>query len=75
MAELVRGQFDEPDPRSAASVTAASVLGRRATFDVLAHATETPEDELIALLRLAVDSGLLTESEPDVFIFHDDLAC
>src|ERR687892_1511099 len=74
VAELVRGQLDELDPEVRGLVTAASVLGRRVTFDVLAHVTQTPEDRLITLLRTAVDSGLLAESEPDVFTFHHDLA-
>jgi DNA-binding CsgD family transcriptional regulator/tetratricopeptide (TPR) repeat protein len=74
VAELVRGQLDDLDPEVRRLVTAASVLGRRVTFDVLAHVTETPEDRLIELLRAAVDSGLLAESEPDVFTFHHDLA-
>jgi DNA-binding CsgD family transcriptional regulator/tetratricopeptide (TPR) repeat protein len=74
VAELVRGQLDELDPEVRRLVTAASVLGRRVTFDVLAHVTGTPEDHLIDLLRAAVDSGLLAESEPDVFTFHHDLA-
>jgi DNA-binding CsgD family transcriptional regulator/tetratricopeptide (TPR) repeat protein len=74
VAELVRGQLDELDPEVRRLVTAASVLGRRVTFDVLAHVTGTPEDRLIDLLRAAVDSGLLAESEPDVFTFHHDLA-
>jgi DNA-binding CsgD family transcriptional regulator len=74
VAELVRGQLDDLDPEVRGLVTAASVLGRRVTFDVLAHVTGTSEDRLIALLRAAVDSGLLAESEPDVFTFHHDLA-
>jgi DNA-binding CsgD family transcriptional regulator/tetratricopeptide (TPR) repeat protein len=74
VAELVRGQLDELDPEVRRIVTAASVLGRRVSFDVLAHVTDTPEDRLIGLLRAAVDSGLLAESEPDVFTFHHDLA-
>ncbi|MGH9209923.1 MAG: helix-turn-helix transcriptional regulator [Acidimicrobiales bacterium] len=74
MAELVRGQLDELDPEVRRVVTAASELGRRVPFDILAEVTGTSEDELIALLRSAVDSGLLVEAEPDVFGFHHEIA-
>lgn len=74
VAEIVRGQLDGLDPAVRGILTTAAVLGRRVTFDVLAAVTATPEPELIALLRVAVDSGLLVESDPDVFSFHHDLA-
>jgi len=74
IAELVRAQLDELDPAVRGIVTAASVLGRRVSFDMLAAVTGTEEDELIALLRSAVDSGLLVEADPDTFSFHHDLA-
>ena len=74
IAELVRAQLDELDPAVRGIITAASVLGRRVSFDMLAAVTGTDEDELIALLRSAVDSGLLVEADPDSFSFHHDLA-
>jgi DNA-binding NarL/FixJ family response regulator len=74
VAEVVRGQLDALAPEVRGIITAASVLGRRVTFDVLAAVTGTPEGELIELLRAAVDSGLLVEADPDVFSFHHDLA-
>ena len=74
IAELVRAQLDELDPAVRGIITAASVLGRRVSFDMLAAVTGTEEDELIALLRSAVDSGLLVEADPDTFSFHHDLA-
>jgi DNA-binding CsgD family transcriptional regulator len=74
VAELVRKQVDEVDPEVRAIVSTAAVLGRRVSFDVLAQVTGASEDELIAVLRAAVDSGLLVESEPDVFSFHHELA-
>jgi len=74
IAELGRAQLDELDPAVRGIITAASVLGRRVSFDMLAAVTGTEEDELIALLRSAVDSGLLVEADPDTFSFHHDLA-
>ena len=74
VSELVRSQFDELDPDVRQIVAAASELGRRVPFDVLAAVTETSEAELIRLLRAAVDSGLLVETEPDVFGFHHEIA-
>ena len=74
IAELVRAQLDELDPAVRGIITAASVLGRRVSFDMLSAVTGTDEDELIALLRSAVESGLLVEADPDSFSFHHDLA-
>ena len=74
VSELVRSQFDDLDPEVRHIVAAASELGRRVAFDVLAAVTETTEGELIRLLRAAVDSGLLVETEPDVFGFHHEIA-
>jgi ATP/maltotriose-dependent transcriptional regulator MalT len=74
VAELVRTQLDGLAPEVRGILAAASVLGRRVSFDLLAAVTRTPEDALIVLLRAAVDSGLLVESAPDVFSFHHDLA-
>jgi DNA-binding NarL/FixJ family response regulator len=74
MAELVRSQFDDLAPEVRRMVSSAAVLGRRVSFDVLAAVTRSTEDELIELLRAAVDSGLLVETEPDVFGFHHEIA-
>jgi DNA-binding CsgD family transcriptional regulator len=74
VAELVRTQVEDLDPDVRNIVTTAAVLGRRVSFDVLAKVTGTSEDELIDLLRGAVNSGLLVETEPDVFSFHHDIA-
>jgi DNA-binding CsgD family transcriptional regulator len=74
VAELVRAQVDDLDPEVRRVVNSAAVLGRRVAFDVLASVTGTSEDELIALLSVAVDRGLLVEVEPDVFGFHHELA-
>jgi DNA-binding CsgD family transcriptional regulator len=74
VTELVRNQVDDLDPPVRNVVAAASVLGRRVTFDVLATVTATDEADLIEHLRTAVDLGLLVETDPDVFSFHHDLA-
>ncbi|MGK2946941.1 MAG: ATP-binding protein [Acidimicrobiales bacterium] len=74
VAELVRSQLDGLAPEVATTIAAASVLGRRVSFDILAAVTATPEGELIERLRGAVDSGLLVETDTDIFSFHHDLA-
>ena len=50
------------------------MLGRRVTFDLLAAVTGASESDLIARLRVAVDTGLLVEGDLDVFGFHHELA-
>lgn len=74
VADAVRSQLEALPPDVRHLITAASVLGRRVMFDVLAAVTQTPESDLIDLLRAAVDSGLLVEVAPDVFSFHHELA-
>jgi DNA-binding CsgD family transcriptional regulator len=74
VAELVRSQLDALDPAVNDMLTAASVLGRRVSFDLLAAVTGASETDLIARLRTAVESGLLVEADPDVFSFHHELA-
>ncbi|MGH9245756.1 MAG: helix-turn-helix transcriptional regulator [Acidimicrobiales bacterium] len=74
VAELVRAQVEELKPDERRIVTAASVLGRRVSFDLLATVTGTEEPELIQLLRSIVDRGLMVESDPDVFSFHHEIA-
>ena len=54
-------------------LSAAAVLGRRVHFDLLAAVLDVDEDDLIARLRVAIDHGLLTEDEPDVFSFRHEL--
>ena len=54
-------------------VDAASVLGQRIPFDLLAAVTGTGEDDLIAALRTLVAGNLLVEEEPDVFSFRHAL--
>src|SRR5918995_1093320 len=74
VAELVGSQVDALDPAVTDMLTAASVLGRRVSFDLLAAVTGASEDDLISRLHVAVESGLLVETDPDVFSFHHELA-
>jgi DNA-binding CsgD family transcriptional regulator len=74
VAEVVRANFDDLDPEVRRIVATAAVLGRRARFDDLAAVTDTAEDDLIDRLRAALDSGLLVETEADVFGFPHELA-
>lgn len=74
ITELVQNQVADLSPEVRKVVKAASVLGRRFPFDVLAAVTETTEDELITLLREALESGVLVETEPDYFSFRHELA-
>src|SRR5918995_1167229 len=73
VAELVSSQVDALDPAVTDMLTSASVLGRRVSFDLLAAVTGASEDELISRLHAAVESGLLVETDPDVFSFHHEL--
>jgi DNA-binding CsgD family transcriptional regulator/tetratricopeptide (TPR) repeat protein len=74
VSELVRAELGDLDPPVRTMVSAAAVLGRRVSFDVLAAVTGASESELIGQLRVAVDRGLLVEGETDVFGFHHELA-
>jgi DNA-binding CsgD family transcriptional regulator len=74
LAEAVRAQLDDLDPEARRIVEAASVLGRKVTFDLLATVTRCTEDELIAVLRDLVHRGLMVEAENDVFSFRHALA-
>ncbi len=74
VSELVRAELDDLDPDVREMISAAAVLGRRVSFDVLAAVTGASEADLIARLRVAVDRGLLVEGDPDVFGFHHELA-
>ena len=73
LSELVRTQLDGLSTQERRIVEAAAVLGRRAEFDLLAVATRTSEDELIAQLRSLVERGLLVEECEDSFIFRHAL--
>jgi DNA-binding CsgD family transcriptional regulator len=74
LGELVRGQLDELEPSERRILEAAAVLNARVSFDVLASVTETPEDELIKVLRSLIANGMLIETEDDVFSFRHALA-
>jgi DNA-binding CsgD family transcriptional regulator/tetratricopeptide (TPR) repeat protein len=72
-AEAVLRRVDEL-PRDVRRVLdAASVLPATIPFDVLAAVAELGEDDLIDVLRLLVERGLLHETEPDAFAFRHAL--
>ncbi|MEU8231441.1 AAA family ATPase [Actinoplanes sp. NPDC048967] len=73
LADVLRRQVDDLDPLSHRIVEAATVLGHRISFDLLADVTGTGEDELIAALRDLVTSGVLVESGEDEFAFRHAL--
>ncbi|GIF16330.1 regulatory LuxR family protein [Actinoplanes teichomyceticus] len=73
LADVLRRQVDDLDPVSHRVVEAATVLGHRIPFDLLAAVTGTGEDELIAVLRDLVTRGVLVESGEDEFAFRHAL--
>ncbi|WP_305787059.1 ATP-binding protein [Symbioplanes lichenis] len=73
LAEVLRRQIDELDPVAHRIAEAATVLGQRIPFDLLAEVTQTAEDELIGVLRDLVTRGVLTESGEDEFAFRHAL--
>ncbi|GAA5194915.1 helix-turn-helix transcriptional regulator [Rugosimonospora acidiphila] len=73
LAEVLRGQVEDLDPRCRRVVEAAAILGYRVPFDLLAGVTGTGEEELIGVLRELVARGVLTESGEDEFSFRHAL--
>ena len=73
LADVLRRQVDDLDPVSRRIVEAATVLGHRIPFDLLADVTGAGEDELIAVLRDLVTRGVLVESGEDEFAFRHAL--
>ncbi|BBH70157.1 LuxR family transcriptional regulator [Actinoplanes sp. OR16] len=73
LADVLRRQVDDLDPVSHRIVEAATVLGHRIPFDLLAGVTGAGEDELIAVLRDLVTRGVLVESGEDEFAFRHAL--
>ncbi|WP_239175833.1 ATP-binding protein [Actinoplanes cyaneus] len=73
LADVLRRQVDDLDPVSHRIVEAATVLGHRIPFDLLAEVTGAGEDELIAVLRDLVTRGVLVESGDDEFAFRHAL--
>ena len=73
LADVLRRQVDDLDPVSHRIVEAATVLGHRIPFDLLADVTGVGEDELIAVLRDLVTRGVLVESGDDEFAFRHAL--
>ncbi|MET8150184.1 ATP-binding protein [Actinoplanes sp. NPDC049668] len=73
LADVLRRQVDDLDPLSHRVVEAATVLGHRIPFDLLAAVTGAGEDELIAVLRDLVTRDVLVESGEDEFAFRHAL--
>jgi DNA-binding CsgD family transcriptional regulator len=73
LGDVLRQQVDDLDPVSHRIVEAATVLGHRIPFDLLADVTGAGEDELIAVLRDLVTRGVLVESGEDEFAFRHAL--
>jgi DNA-binding CsgD family transcriptional regulator len=73
LADVLRRQVDDLDPLSHRIVEAATVLGHRIPFDLLAAVTGAGEDDLIAVLRDLVTRGVLVESGEDEFAFRHAL--
>ena len=73
LAEIVRRQLDGLSGDERRVIDAAAVLGRGASFDVLAAITHMTEQELIGHLRALVERGLITEDRPDEFVFRHAL--
>ncbi len=73
LAEIVRRQLDGLTSDERRVIDAAAVLGRGASFDVLATVTHMTEPELILHLRGLVNRGLITEDRPDEFTFRHAL--
>lgn len=73
LGDVLRRQVDDLDPVSRRVVEAATVLGHRIPFDLLADVTGAGEDELIGVLRDLVTRGVLVESGDDEFAFRHAL--
>jgi DNA-binding CsgD family transcriptional regulator len=73
LAETLRRQVEHLDPDQQRLVEAASVLGYRIPFDLLAAVTGRSERDLITALRQLVSDGVLVESGEDEFAFRHAL--
>jgi DNA-binding CsgD family transcriptional regulator len=73
LAETLRRQVEHLEPDQQRLVEAASVLGYRIPFDLLAAVTGRSEPDLIAALRQLVADGVLVESGEDEFAFRHAL--
>jgi DNA-binding CsgD family transcriptional regulator len=74
LAEALRRQLDDVDPRQLRVVEAAAVLGQRIPFDLLAAVTGMSEPDLVPMLRDLVRRGLMVENGEDEFSFRHALA-
>jgi len=73
LAETLRRNMEDLDPELQRLLEAASVLGNRIPFDLLAAVTGKSEGDLIAAMRELVARGVLVESGEDEFTFRHAL--
>jgi len=73
LAETLRRNMEDLDPEPQRLLEAASVLGNRIPFDLLAAVTGKVEGELIDGMRLLVAKDVLVESGDDEFTFRHAL--
>ncbi len=73
LAETLRLQVEHLEPDQQRLVEAASVLGYRIPFDLLAAVTGREERDLITALRQLVADGVLVETGEDEFAFRHAL--
>jgi len=73
LAEVLRRQVDDLEAEQCRVVEAASVLGHRVHFDLLAAVTGAGEDELIRALGALVGRDVLVETGEDEFSFRHAL--
>jgi DNA-binding CsgD family transcriptional regulator/tetratricopeptide (TPR) repeat protein len=73
LAEILRPEIERLPSRARVVAEVVAVLGADAEFDLVAAAVAVEEDELLALLRELVDTGILVESGPDRFDFRHEL--
>jgi DNA-binding NarL/FixJ family response regulator len=73
LAETLRRNMEDLDPELQSLLEAASVLGNRIPFDLLAAVTGKSERDLIAAMRQLVARGVLVESGEDEFTFRHAL--
>lgn len=73
LAEILRPEIERLPADERAVAEAIAVLGADVSFDLVAAAIDTSEQELLDHLRSLVDRSILAESGPDRFGFRHEL--
>ncbi|HEY8094132.1 MAG TPA: LuxR C-terminal-related transcriptional regulator [Acidimicrobiales bacterium] len=73
LEEAVRSQLEGLTPPERRVLEAAAICGPTSRFEVLARAADMDENDLLAVLRAMVASGLLVEAADDRFSFRHAL--